>query len=205
MCSSSLADGSLGPASSTIRRHAIPSLLSEALCSRAKRASEKRPRHPVRTAADDTAQETSLEGAPDLFDEVPFARRAREEGIKFSGGKADGACSCSTLAALIDAHPCRRILRHLRARRRRPFEGLLLQDPFMTPAALPRRARRSRRISSQLRAIAVPATVTVVPHSIIVLESATDKPQASLCGLPRAAMLRGAPFMAVVLIPDPSR
>ncbi|EJD50662.1 protein serine/threonine phosphatase 2C [Auricularia subglabra TFB-10046 SS5] len=93
-------DAALGPASSTIRKHAIPSLLSEALCSRAKRASEKRPRHPVRTTAVDTAQDASLEGAPDMFDEVPFARRAREEGIKFSGGKAD---DISVLVAVISA------------------------------------------------------------------------------------------------------
>lgn len=69
----------------------MPALLSEALCSRAKRASEARPRHPVRTHDSDTA----AEGVSDVCDEVPFARRAREEGIKFSGGKADGAsCSC---------------------------------------------------------------------------------------------------------------
>ena len=52
----------------------LPSMLSQALCSRAKRVSE-----------------THASPSQDVVDEVPFARRAREEGIKFVGGKCDGA------------------------------------------------------------------------------------------------------------------
>lgn len=54
----------------------FPSMLSQALCSRAKRVSE-----------------THASQSDGALDEVPFARRAREEGIKFVGGKCDGA-SC---------------------------------------------------------------------------------------------------------------
>lgn len=53
----------------------LPSMLSQALCSRAKRVSE--------------AHVSSSLGENGV-DEVPFARRAREEGIKFVGGKCDG-------------------------------------------------------------------------------------------------------------------
>ncbi|KZW01488.1 protein serine/threonine phosphatase 2C [Exidia glandulosa HHB12029] len=87
-------DTSLGPAASTIRKHTMPALLSEALCSRAKRASESRPaRHPVRTLE-------PVVDARDLDCDLPFARRAREEGIKFSGGKAD---DISVLVAMISS------------------------------------------------------------------------------------------------------
>jgi protein phosphatase PTC7 len=54
-------------------KRTLPSMLSQALCSRAKRVSE--------------AHVSSL---GDVSEEVPFARRAREEGIKFVGGKCDG-------------------------------------------------------------------------------------------------------------------
>lgn len=88
------ADVSDSSTASTIRKHAMPALLSEALCSRAKRASEARPRRP----RDDSALQD--DGVPDMLDEVPFARRAREEGIKFAGGKAD---DISVLVAMISA------------------------------------------------------------------------------------------------------
>jgi protein phosphatase PTC7 len=78
----------------------LPSMLSQALCSRAKRVSETH------------AFPSEVSG------EVPFARRAREEGIKFVGGKCDGACfqgfprgnanrrvDISVLVAVISPHP----------------------------------------------------------------------------------------------------
>jgi hypothetical protein len=50
-----------------LRRRALAGMLSEALCSRAKRVSEQR-----------------------TSEDIPFARRAREEGRMFRGGKSDG-------------------------------------------------------------------------------------------------------------------
>ncbi|KAF8493577.1 phosphatase 2C-like domain-containing protein [Gautieria morchelliformis] len=61
----------------------LPSMLSQALCSRAKRVSETH------------ALPSEVSG------EVPFARRAREEGIKFVGGKCD---DISVLVAVISPH-----------------------------------------------------------------------------------------------------
>jgi hypothetical protein len=52
-----------------LRRRTLAGMLSEALCSRARRVSERR---------------------EELEDEVPFARRAREAGKMFRGGKNDG-------------------------------------------------------------------------------------------------------------------
>ena len=52
-----------------LRRRTLAGMLSEALCSRARRVSERR---------------------EELGDEVPFARRAREAGKMFRGGKNDG-------------------------------------------------------------------------------------------------------------------
>lgn len=63
-------------------------MLSEALCSRARRVSERRPQ--------DTSSASVANGGPgaDLLGvdefEVPFARRAREQGKMFRGGKIDG-------------------------------------------------------------------------------------------------------------------
>lgn len=54
-------------------RSTLAAMLSEALCSRAQRAAEKR-----------------KTGGPEQ--EVPFARRARELGKAFQGGKRDGEC-----------------------------------------------------------------------------------------------------------------
>ena len=54
-------------------------MLSEALCSRARRVSE-RDSQPVLVGAQ----------VADIEDEVPFARRAREQGRSFRGGKNDG-------------------------------------------------------------------------------------------------------------------
>lgn len=56
-------------------RRALAGMLSEALCSRARRVSERR----------HTGSATGVDE-----DEVPFARRAREQGRTFRGGKNDG-------------------------------------------------------------------------------------------------------------------
>lgn len=53
-------------------RRSLPGMLSEALCSRARRVSERR-----------TKSQESVD------EEVPFARRAREQGRTFRGGKVD--------------------------------------------------------------------------------------------------------------------
>ncbi|KDQ07823.1 hypothetical protein BOTBODRAFT_592554 [Botryobasidium botryosum FD-172 SS1] len=58
-------------------RVAGPQRLSEALCSRAKRVSEG-------NLGSGGKEGEGIKG------EVPFARRAKEEGVKFSGGKPDG-------------------------------------------------------------------------------------------------------------------
>ncbi|KAH7103373.1 protein serine/threonine phosphatase 2C [Auriculariales sp. MPI-PUGE-AT-0066] len=81
--------GSSTGAAAYIRKHAMPSMLSEALCSRAKRSSEVRPSR---------SHDSTSAPASEFTSEVPFARRAREEGIKFSGGKAD---DISVLVAVI--------------------------------------------------------------------------------------------------------
>lgn len=63
----------------------LPGMLSQALCSRAKSASERR-------------------GKEQGSDEVPFARKAREEGIRFVGGKCDGALIVHNAFCISDDH-----------------------------------------------------------------------------------------------------
>lgn len=58
-------------------RRTLAGMLSEALCSRARRVSERK----GKSFADDDGE---------LEDEIPFARRAREQGKTFKGGKIDG-------------------------------------------------------------------------------------------------------------------
>lgn len=65
----------LADATGVLGRSTLAAMLSEALCSRARRMAERR-------VAGDPAQE------------VPFARRARELGRSFQGGKPDGECLC---------------------------------------------------------------------------------------------------------------
>lgn len=72
-----------------LRRKALAGMLSEALCSRARKVSERRwtPKSSgTSTPADGFFSAFSQEEA----DEVPFARRAREAGRVFRGGKQDG-------------------------------------------------------------------------------------------------------------------
>ena len=63
-----------------LRRKTLAGMLSEALCSRARKVSERRsPRSSGASTPSDMLDE----------DEVPFARRAREAGRYFRGGKHD--------------------------------------------------------------------------------------------------------------------
>ena len=73
---------------SILGRRTLAGMLSEALCSRARRVSERRPRS---TSSPKT--KTLSSSVDDIEFEVPFARRAREQGKVFRGGKADGTHS----------------------------------------------------------------------------------------------------------------
>ncbi|KAN0128056.1 Protein phosphatase 2C (PP2C)-like domain containing protein [Lactarius tabidus] len=76
--------------SSQLPRRTLAGMLSEALCSRARTVSQRRCKSPL---ADELAT-TPLD--PD--EDIPFARRAREAGRTFSGGKSD---DISVLVAVI--------------------------------------------------------------------------------------------------------
>ena len=65
-----------------LARRSLPGMLSEALCSRARRVAER--------GSSGSGKRGTLEVVGEDVDEVPFARRAREEGRKFKGGKVDG-------------------------------------------------------------------------------------------------------------------
>lgn len=65
-----------------LRRSTLAGMLSEALCSRARCVSERKG---LRRAPTSRPVPTSAE------EEIPFARRAREQGKWFDGGKPDGA------------------------------------------------------------------------------------------------------------------
>ena len=67
---------------SQLPRRTLAGMLSEALCSRARTVSQRRSKAPL---ADEFVT-TPL----DTDEEIPFARRARESGRTFSGGKSDG-------------------------------------------------------------------------------------------------------------------
>lgn len=71
--------------SSILGRRTLAGMLSEALCSRARRVSERRPR-----GASSSKMKPLGSSADDIELEVPFARRAREQGKVFRGGKVDG-------------------------------------------------------------------------------------------------------------------
>lgn len=77
-----LKDTEQGKGVGLLGRRTLAGMLSEALCSRARRVSERR----GKSFADDDG---------DVEDEIPFARRAREQGKTFKGGKIDGECSLS--------------------------------------------------------------------------------------------------------------
>jgi protein phosphatase PTC7 len=66
---------------SQLPRRTLAGMLSEALCSRARKVSQR---------SKMTATTEIKLTVPEADDEIPFARRAREEGRVFSGGKQDG-------------------------------------------------------------------------------------------------------------------
>ena len=80
--------------STTFRRSTLAGMLSEALCSRAKRVSETRGASKAAAAAGAKKSVlTSAEGGGgqvQVGPEVPFAKRAKEQGKAFEGGKPDG-------------------------------------------------------------------------------------------------------------------
>ncbi|KAF5378089.1 hypothetical protein D9615_007604 [Tricholomella constricta] len=113
----------------SLRRHTLAGMLSEALCSRARRVSERRPSgttSPVpapshtscRPPSPETSASTSLHGAKgdahthpasnahaeENPDDTPFARRARELGKSFAGGKRDGTYA-SVAGPLLFVYP----------------------------------------------------------------------------------------------------
>ena len=67
---------------SQLPRRTLAGMLSEALCSRARAVSQRRSKT--------TPTTEPMTNLSDVIDEIPFARRAREEGRPFSGGKPDG-------------------------------------------------------------------------------------------------------------------
>ncbi|KAF9242792.1 hypothetical protein BU15DRAFT_43644 [Melanogaster broomeanus] len=84
-----LKDAEQGRGQGLLGRRTLAGMLSEALCSRARRVSERKGES---FAGDDA----------DVEDEVPFARRAREQGKTFRGGKID---DISVLVAVISPAP----------------------------------------------------------------------------------------------------
>jgi hypothetical protein len=67
---------------SQLPRRTLAGMLSEALCSRARTVSQRRSKI--------TPIAKPMTTSSDVDDEIPFARRAREEGRPFNGGKPDG-------------------------------------------------------------------------------------------------------------------
>ncbi|KIK98394.1 hypothetical protein PAXRUDRAFT_134278 [Paxillus rubicundulus Ve08.2h10] len=84
-----LKDKERGKGQGLLGRRTLAGMLSEALCSRARRVSERKGKN----YPDDDG---------DVEDEVPFARRAREQGKTFRGGKID---DISVLVAVISPAP----------------------------------------------------------------------------------------------------
>ncbi|EAU84604.2 hypothetical protein CC1G_00123 [Coprinopsis cinerea okayama7 len=81
--SSSTSTAESGSADRLLRRKTLAGMLSEALCSRARKVSERR-------GTPKSSRSSTPPGAPFIDeDEVPFARRAREAGRTFRGGKHD--------------------------------------------------------------------------------------------------------------------
>ncbi|KAI0695673.1 hypothetical protein C8T65DRAFT_41043 [Cerioporus squamosus] len=88
-------------ASASFRRSTLAGMLSEALCSRAKRVSETRGVRKSQAQAEKKSAVGSDTAAPVQVEvEVPFARRAREQGKLFEGGKPDGEFRRATANAM---------------------------------------------------------------------------------------------------------
>ncbi|KAG9312609.1 hypothetical protein JVU11DRAFT_7006 [Chiua virens] len=83
-----LKDTEQGTGKGLLCRRTLAGMLSEALCSRARRVSERKG-----FSADDDGE---------VEDEIPFARRAREQGKSFRGGKID---DISVLVAVVSPAP----------------------------------------------------------------------------------------------------
>ncbi len=99
--------------SASLRRGSLAGMLSEALCSRARCVSQRRG---SQRKASGLPQKVTLE-AQNLEDDIPFGRRAREQGKCFQGGKPDGELLKSLIYNL--------------------FTELLLQiSPFLWPSSL---------------------------------------------------------------------
>lgn len=76
-------------------RGTLAGMLSEALCSRARCVSERRPQAYSRRRGG--AMRVGTDENVGAEDDIPFGRRAREEGRWFAGGKLDGEsyfCNC---------------------------------------------------------------------------------------------------------------
>ena len=78
-----------------LARRSLAGMLSEALCSRARRVAEK--------GSSGSGRRGALEVVGEEVDEVPFARRAREEGKRFKGGKVDGKLASGMLSSCMDS------------------------------------------------------------------------------------------------------
>lgn len=88
-----LSDASTRVNSDVLRRNTLAGMLSEALCSRARNVAERK-----------GSRSHRVRGTPPVpSDEIPFARRAREQGKWFDGGKPDGP-SFFLLPFFIKAH-----------------------------------------------------------------------------------------------------
>ena len=83
-----------------VKRKTLAGMLSEALCWRARRVSERRGSIPIpilrctRETGTCHTQSVRLSSTLPIIehddDEIPFSRRAREAGRRFTGGKKDG-------------------------------------------------------------------------------------------------------------------
>jgi len=79
-----------------LARRSLAGMLSEALCSRARRVAER--------GLSGSGRRGALEVVGEEVDEVPFARRAREEGKRFKGGKVDGKFLLHVLRLCVDSY-----------------------------------------------------------------------------------------------------
>ena len=99
-----------------LARRSLAGMLSEALCSRARRVAER--------GSSGSGRRGVLEVVGEEVDEVPFARRAREEGKRFKGGKVDGKLLSRIL------RPCVRSCRRIHSRHQRVGCCRLARDRF---------------------------------------------------------------------------
>ena len=85
---------------SLLGRRTLAGMLSEALCSRARAVSERRGGRRGGVSGGAAAAPSKVEVEQEE-DEVPFARRAREQGKVFKGGKLDGEFFVCFLRSMI--------------------------------------------------------------------------------------------------------